>query len=228
VSRSLALPRFLLLLLAVFSAAAIVLAAIGLYGVLSYAVGLRRPEVGVRVALGARPADIRRLSLGEGILLAGVGVLAGAIGALGLARLLSGVVSGLLFEVSPTDPAAYATVAAVLGVAAFLAAWLPARRASRVDPVVALRSEYPTARAYSSSREGSPKPGRSVSRTVPARKSLPARRNVAFTVYTPAILNSCSAVKRRSILVVPAWKGPQSFSWTLLPPSSQSHSISGQ
>src|SRR5262249_21793055 len=80
-SRSLALPRFLLLLLAVFSATAIVLAAIGLYGVLSYAVGQRRPEVGVRVALGARPADIRRLILGEGFLLAGLGLVAGAIGA---------------------------------------------------------------------------------------------------------------------------------------------------
>jgi putative ABC transport system permease protein len=141
VSRSLALPRFLLLLLAVFSTTAIVLAAIGLYGVLSYAVGQRRPEVGVRVALGARPVDIRRLILGEGFLLAGVGLVAGAIGAFGLARVLSGIVSGLLFEVSPTDPGAYAAVALVLGAAAFLAAWLPARRASRVDPVVALRSE---------------------------------------------------------------------------------------
>src|SRR5262249_38188822 len=129
VSRSLALPRFLLLLLAVFSATAILLAAIRLYGVLSYALGQRPPPV---VALGARPADIQRLILGEGFLLAGLGLVAGAIGALGLGRLLSGVVSGLLFEVSPTDPGAYAVVAVVLGAAAFLAAWLPARRASRV------------------------------------------------------------------------------------------------
>src|SRR5262249_56903236 len=80
VSRSLALPRFLLLLLAVFSATAIVLAAISLYSVLSYAVGQRRPEVGVRVALGARPTNIQRLILGEGFLLAGLGLVAGAIG----------------------------------------------------------------------------------------------------------------------------------------------------
>src|SRR5262249_29987571 len=120
---------------------AIVLAAIGLYGVLSYAVGQRRPEVGVRVALGARPADIRRLILGEGFLLAGLGLVAGAVGAVVLGRLLSGVVSGLLFEVSPTDPGAFAVVAVVLGAAAFFAAWLPARRASRVNPVVALRAQ---------------------------------------------------------------------------------------
>jgi putative ABC transport system permease protein len=137
VSRSLALPRFLLLLLVVFSTTAILLAAIGLYGVLSYTVGQRRPEVGVRVALGARPRDIRRLILGEGFTLAGLGLLAGVVGAIGLSRLFS----GLLFEVSPTDPAAYAGVAAVLGGAAFLAAWLPARRAARVDPVAALRAE---------------------------------------------------------------------------------------
>jgi putative ABC transport system permease protein len=137
VSRSLALPRFLLLLLAVFSTAAILLAAIGLYGVLSYAVGQRRPEVGVRVALGARPGDIRRLILGEGFALAGLGLMIGSIGAIALSRLFS----GLLFEVSATDPAAYVGTAAVLGLAAFFAAWLPARRAAKVDPVVALRAE---------------------------------------------------------------------------------------
>src|SRR5262249_49524317 len=84
VARSLALPRFLLLWLVVFSAPAIVLAAIGLYGVLSYAVGQRGPEVGVRLALGARPGDIRRLILNEGFALAGIGLVAGALGALGL------------------------------------------------------------------------------------------------------------------------------------------------
>jgi len=102
VGRSLALPRFLLLLLSAFSAAAILLAAIGIYGLLSYAVGQRRPEVGVRMALGASPRDIRRLVLGEGVALTGLGLLVGAIGALGLSRLLS----SLLYEVSPTDPGA--------------------------------------------------------------------------------------------------------------------------
>jgi len=137
VARSLALPRFLLLLLSFFSGAAILLAAIGIYGVLSYSVGQRRPEVGVRMALGASPGDIRGLVLREGALLTGVGLLAGALGALALSRLLA----GLLYEVSPSDPAAYVTVAAALGGVALLAAWVPARRAMRVDPVVALRME---------------------------------------------------------------------------------------
>ncbi|HEX5041388.1 MAG TPA: ABC transporter permease [Candidatus Polarisedimenticolaceae bacterium] len=137
VSRSLAIDRFLLLLLGVFSGVALLLAVIGLYGVLSYAVGQRQPEVGVRVALGAGPADIRRLFLKEGFLLAVSGLAAGGLGALVLSRLFT----RFLYEVHPTDPVAYVEVALLLLGTALLAAWLPARRAARIDPSVALRAE---------------------------------------------------------------------------------------
>jgi len=137
VSGSLAIDRFLLLLLAVFSGVALLLAVIGLYGVLSYAVGQRQPEVGVRVALGAGPADIRRLFLKEGFLLAVCGLAAGGLGALVLSRLFT----RFLYEVQPTDPVAYLEVALLLLATALLAAWLPARRAARIDPSVALRAE---------------------------------------------------------------------------------------
>ncbi len=115
----------------------LVLAAIGVYGVLSYSVSQRTQEIGVRVALGAARRDILRLVVGHGLLLAGIGIVAGlalAAGAMPFAR-------SLLYNVSPFDPLTFTAVAAFLAMVAFLASYLPARRATLVDPVVALRGE---------------------------------------------------------------------------------------
>jgi putative ABC transport system permease protein len=137
VSDSLAQPRFRTALLAIFSVTAMLLAAIGIYGVLSYAVGRRTREIGIRVALGAGKRDILRLVVAQGLGWTAAGLAAGAIGALLLTRFLS----TLLFEVPPLDPATWAAVAGVLLAAGALACVVPARRAARVDPVVALRYE---------------------------------------------------------------------------------------
>ena len=130
-------PRFNLLLLSSFAAVGLLLAAIGIYGVISYSVGQRTQEIGLRMALGALPRDIRRSVVGEAVLLAGIGLAAGVAGALVLTR----VMRSMLFEVSASDPASFVVTVAVLGAAALLAAWIPARRAMRVDPMIALRTE---------------------------------------------------------------------------------------
>jgi putative ABC transport system permease protein len=133
----LAWPRFNALLLAVFATAALVLSAIGLYGVMAASVRQRHGEIGVRLALGATPRDVRVLVLGEGLRLAIAGAVAGLALAFGATRALR----GLLFETEPLDPPTLLTAAAVLVGAALLATYLPARRATRVDPVEALRAE---------------------------------------------------------------------------------------
>jgi putative ABC transport system permease protein len=137
VSGSVARPRFQSLLLGLFGAAALVLAAVGLYGVLSFTVSQRTSEFGVRVALGARGSDILSLVAGEGLRLVFAGLVAGIAGALALGRVLS----GLLFGVSARDPLTFAAVSVLLTVVAGFACYLPARRATRVDPIVALRWE---------------------------------------------------------------------------------------
>jgi putative ABC transport system permease protein len=137
VAETLARPRFNVVLLTIFAAMGLLLAAIGIYGVISYSVGLRTREIGVRMALGAVPADIRRAVLGEALILAAIGTILGLSGAAALAR----VMKTLLYEVSATDPWTLISVALVLAVSAVIAAWLPARRAMRVDPMVALRAE---------------------------------------------------------------------------------------
>ncbi len=129
--------RFNLWLLALFAAVALILAAAGVYVVRAYAVASRTQELGIRVALGAAPASIIRLVIWQGLAPTLVGVGAGLLGALALGR----VIRGLLFEVGPADPITLATAAVVLTGVSFVAAWLPARRATQVDPVVALRSE---------------------------------------------------------------------------------------
>jgi ABC-type antimicrobial peptide transport system permease subunit len=124
-------------ILAGFAAMAATLAAIGIYGVMAYAVAQRTREIGVRLALGARPRDILRLVLGRALALAGVGVAIGAVAALALTRFMT----MLLFDTEPTDPAVFAAVAAGLVLVAIAASLLPGRSAARVDPLVALRAE---------------------------------------------------------------------------------------
>jgi len=129
--------RFLSQLLDIFAAVALVLAAIGTYGVLSYLVTERQREIGIRVALGASTAGIVRLVLRQGLSLSAMGIAGGVVGALALARLTG----SLLFGVSPTDPTTYVAVGAVILLVALLACLIPAQRAIRVDPLVAIRNE---------------------------------------------------------------------------------------
>ncbi|MFN0087918.1 MAG: ABC transporter permease [Blastocatellia bacterium] len=137
VADSLVRPRFLSLLLAAFSAIALLLAAVGIYGVMAYSVSQRTQEIGVRMALGAGAADVLKLILAQGTKLAAIGIVLGLIGAFALTRLMS----SLLFQVSVTDPATFAVVVALLTLVSLLACYIPARRATRVDPMIALRYE---------------------------------------------------------------------------------------
>jgi predicted permease len=135
--RTLTSKRLMMLLLALFAAVALTLAAVGLYGVMSYGVAQRTSEIGIRMALGAHPRDVLRLVIGHGMVLTACGLVLGLAGAYWLTR----VIETLLFGVSANDAATFAGVAALLAVVAFLATWIPARRAARVDPLVALRYE---------------------------------------------------------------------------------------
>ncbi len=137
ISRSLAERRFTLLVLIIFAAAALLLAAVGIYGVMSYAVTRRTHELGIRTTLGATRGEIVALVLRQGMKLAGAGLAAGLIAAIALTRFMS----ALLYGVRPADPATLAAVTLLLGGIALLACYIPARRATRVDPSVALRCE---------------------------------------------------------------------------------------
>jgi ABC-type antimicrobial peptide transport system permease subunit len=130
-------PRFVSWLVGAFAGLALLLAAIGIYGVLAQTVARRTPEIGLRMALGATRGDILRLVLGQGLWLIGLGLVAGIAGALALMRMIQ----TLLFGVSHTDPLTFGGVAVLLVLVALLATWLPAQRATRVDPLVALRHD---------------------------------------------------------------------------------------
>jgi len=129
--------RFTLMVLSVFAALALLLTLVGLYGVLSYTVSRRRREIGIRMALGAQRQNVLRLVLREGLLVVTLGIAAGLSGALILMR----VMRNLLYDITPTDPLTFVAISLLLGTVAFLACWIPARHASRVDPMEALRYE---------------------------------------------------------------------------------------
>jgi ABC-type antimicrobial peptide transport system permease subunit len=129
--------RFNMFLLGSFAGVALLLASVGLFGVMAYLVSQRTREIGVRLALGARPRDVFRLVIGRGMLLALIGAAVGAVGAFGLARFLE----TLLFQIRPTDPLTFTVAPALLLGVALLACYIPARRAMNVDPMVALRYE---------------------------------------------------------------------------------------
>ena len=124
-------------MLTIFAGAALLLAAIGLYGVISYSVAQRTRELGIRIALGAQRSDVLRLILRQGMTLVAIGVVAGLAASIGLTRLMA----TLLYGVSATDPITFLALSITLLSVAFVACWLPARRASAVDPIVALHAE---------------------------------------------------------------------------------------
>ena len=137
VSSSAAQPRLSATMLGAFAIVAVLIAAIGIYGVLAYAVNQRTREIGLRMALGARAGGVMGLIVKEGMTVAVVGIGAGLLGA----ALLGDVIASLVYAVPVHDPMIFTTVAAVLALVAFAACWIPARRASHVDPMIALRSE---------------------------------------------------------------------------------------
>jgi len=136
-SEAVARPRLLTVLLGLFGALGLLLGSLGIYGVLAYLVSQRQREIGVRIALGAQSRDVLRLVVGRGLVLAVAGVVIGIVGAFALTRFMQGV----LYGVGATDPLTFVAVALGLLGVAILASWLPARRAARVDPAVAIRYE---------------------------------------------------------------------------------------
>ena len=137
ISRSVWQPRLYAILFGVFAAVAVALASVGVYGVMAYSVSERTREIGIRVALGAQRRDVLKLVVAQGMTLTLIGAGLGLCGALGLTRLMQ----TLLFEVSATDPLTFVTLAVLLSVVALVACYLPARRATKVDPMIALRHD---------------------------------------------------------------------------------------
>ncbi len=136
-AQSMAPTSFTLVMLAIAAAVALALGVVGIYGVISYIVSQRTHEIGIRMALGADGGDVRRMVLRQGVILAGIGVVIGLVAAGGLTRFLSSQLHG----VEATDPVTFAAVAAMLTAIALVASYVPAVRASRTDPLVALRFE---------------------------------------------------------------------------------------
>jgi ABC-type antimicrobial peptide transport system permease subunit len=134
---SMAQTSFALVILGIAAAVTLLLGVVGIYGVIAYVVAQRRREVGIRMALGARAPDVQRMFVVRGMAVTSVGLVVGVAAALGLMRL----VRAMLFGISPFDPLTYAAVAAGLALVALVATWLPAHRATRLDPTIALRGE---------------------------------------------------------------------------------------
>jgi putative ABC transport system permease protein len=137
VGMSVAQRRFTMLLISIFAGVALILGAVGIYGVISYTASMRNREIGLRMAVGAQKRDVVQLFLREGMLLAISGILLGTVGAIALSRVLT----SMLFRISPTDPVTIGCVALMLSVIALLACYFPAHRASKIDPVRALHYE---------------------------------------------------------------------------------------
>jgi ABC-type antimicrobial peptide transport system permease subunit len=137
VARSMSRQRFNMWLMTVFGGSALLLAAIGIYGLMAYSVQQRTQEIGIRLALGAEAHHVKNMVVFQGMALTMVGVVVGLASAFGLARVLQ----SLLFGVEARDPLVFVAVPVVLSLVAFLAVWIPARRASKVDPLIALRYE---------------------------------------------------------------------------------------
>ena len=135
--QSLATERLSMALLAVLASLALILSAVGIYGVMSYTVTQRTHEIGIRMAIGAQRRDVFRMVIGRGMLLVLIGVALGLIGAFSLTRLMR----TMLFGVAPTDPVTFVSIAALLTGVALVACYVPGRRATKVDPLVALRYE---------------------------------------------------------------------------------------
>jgi putative ABC transport system permease protein len=136
-SGAVAMRQFNMTLLSVFAGLALLLAIIGIYGVVAYSVSQRTHEIGVRMALGAKRTDVLQLVLNQGMVLAGLGIATGIAGSLALSRLLE----SYLYGIKPTDPLTLTGACAILAIAAVLASYLPARRAASIDPMLALRSD---------------------------------------------------------------------------------------
>jgi ABC-type antimicrobial peptide transport system permease subunit len=136
-STSLARPRFLTLLLGIFAGVALALAAIGTYGVMAYSVAERRQEIGIRMALGAQASSVLGMVLRQGVITAGIGIALGVIGAF----VLSSMLQSMLFNISPNDPMAFIAAPLTLAAVAVLASYLPALRATRVDPARVLKED---------------------------------------------------------------------------------------
>ena len=137
VTASVGAPRFRMLLLVLFAVAATLIATCGIYGLMAYAVTQRRREIGVRMALGAQHRDVLRLVLARAVRIVAAGLVVGLAGAIAVTRVLQ----KFLFDVTPTDPLAFTIVTLLLMAVGLLAAWVPARRATRIDPCAALRAE---------------------------------------------------------------------------------------
>jgi putative ABC transport system permease protein len=137
ISGTLARPRFNMMLLGSFAGVAMILAAIGIYGVIAFGVTQRTREIGIRMALGAQRADVLRMILSQSMIIIGIGLAIGLVGALGLTRWMS----TLLYDVSAHDLFVHGSVLIVLAAAGLVASYIPARRATKVDPVIALRYE---------------------------------------------------------------------------------------
>lgn len=136
-SEALSFQRLVARLTTVFGLLALLLAMIGIYGTIAYAVTRKTHEIGIRMALGAKPADVLGMIVRQGIILTSIGVAIGIVAALGVTRLIN----SMIFGVTPYDPLTFVAVAAILSIAALLACYIPARRAIKVDPMVALRYE---------------------------------------------------------------------------------------